>query len=428
MSSQIKKNLESSFAILEKQFAEFKNQKGDFKTADILIKSALSLLKRVYRELKNAVPTNNQARKPWDSSGGAPKDIKKLINDCITVQDPGERIVKFLNGVLPQQQQHGGAGELWWFLLFLITGVCSLILYGLYWIILETPARAIIYIIGLINKQTDESRFLTYILLILSMKNGLTEDKNTEEITKLWSHLVGHLVSTKSIYLASYYGLILRFLTGGDGNVDRGQLPAFVTAAAEDIEKHDKNDTENAKVYYSNLYIFPCYPPKMYTLSHKAAGFRMMAAEIQLHMAYHIDRCIKLIKIPVFANKPNLVDKMARKSSQVALVKKLLIEKDMSELLNKLQSLAKEEPKEKRFDDDETFNFDQIRSIDVKILNGFEIYEKITKFDLYIQPVRAVGGGANKKPISPYNIFMAKHRRAGKTMKEIGALWQKTKQ
>jgi len=32
-----------------------------------------------------------------------------------------------------------------------------------------------------------------------------------------------------------------------------------------------------------------------------------------------------------------------------------------------------------------------------------------------------------KKGSTPYNKFMAKHRRAGKSMKEIGAMWRKTK-
>ena len=32
-----------------------------------------------------------------------------------------------------------------------------------------------------------------------------------------------------------------------------------------------------------------------------------------------------------------------------------------------------------------------------------------------------------KKKRSPYNMFMAKHRKAGKSMKEIGAMWRKTK-
>ena len=32
-----------------------------------------------------------------------------------------------------------------------------------------------------------------------------------------------------------------------------------------------------------------------------------------------------------------------------------------------------------------------------------------------------------KKKRSPYNVFMAKHRRAGKSMKEIGAMWRKMK-
>tara|TARA_R100000734_G_C3316470_1_gene108981 strand:- start:996 stop:1292 length:297 start_codon:yes stop_codon:yes gene_type:complete len=32
-----------------------------------------------------------------------------------------------------------------------------------------------------------------------------------------------------------------------------------------------------------------------------------------------------------------------------------------------------------------------------------------------------------KKKRSPYQAFVSKHRKAGKTMKEIGAMWRKTK-
>jgi len=344
------------------------------------------------------------------------------------VQDPGARITKFLTDVLPQQ--HGGAGEAWIVAIAIIIGAVLGLMYGLYWLLLKKPAQAILYVYKLINKQKDDSRFLMYILIILSMKPGLTDEKK-EEITKLWSNLVGHLVSTKRMYLVSYYGLILRFLTGGDGKVERGLLPVFVIAAAEDIETPDKTSNKKLTVYYSNLYKFPCYPSKMYALSHEAAGFRMMAAEIQLHMAYHAHRCIKLIAIPDYVYEPQgfVIDKMARRTSQVALFKKMLIEKDMSELLNKLVSIAKEEPDYKRLSDDETFDFDQILSTDVNILNeGFRIHNKYYKFDLYIEP--RVRGGARKqnKKLSPYNIFVSKHRRAGKSMKEVGALWQKTKQ
>ena len=80
----------------------------------------------------------------------------------------------------------------------------------------------------------------------------------------------------------------------------------------------------------------------------------------------------------------------------MTLFTKMLAEEKMSELLNKLVDIAEEESDYHRLGDDETFDFDQILSTDVNILNeGFRINNIYYNFDFYIEP--RVRGGARKQ-------------------------------